>query len=589
MKKCRSLERMCVSTDIYVLLPINHTNSFHVRTQATTVPFFETVIRYLGGLLSAYGLSHDASLLARADELGAALLPAFNTTSGFPMYAVHTRTGETAGGWAGFRTAWLAEIASCTMEYKYLAKLTGRKEYWDAAEGVMRRIYDANMTRFESVDGLLPTLWTINDGQPANGRDPILIFFLQKVLINSYIDQVSIGALADSAYEYFLKQYLLTNQTDTASRDLYLRTMKGALSHLLYLSPSRSLLYVTDIRASGNAPVFPSRKFEHLSCFFPGLLALGAARLPEGDFTPYGGADERQRHLWAAEGLAVSCGTMYSDMPTGLGADEVVFTSRWEQEWQRANQERQKEVTRLKEEAERLAKEWEKAQGEEGEYGAETLTPPTPTDGWAEETTVLPETRTVLKRDQHGEIYATGRDLIDGLEPGRQVNKKPAPNQATNPKAKPPQVKYPPPVQLKMNQTAEDEKLRWTNVLEAWRRGRYDGERNVWLDEEGKEVPPGYVETTNAEKGEFFQGGRGAGGAHGGEVGHGGEAGHGSPEDHIGAVEEMKVIGPPKGPVPGLRDPPPEALPATNMRDYRSQNGGYYLRPEVRLHCIVML
>lgn len=177
MKKCRSLERMCVSTDIYVLLPINHTNSFRVRTQATTVPFFETVIRYLGGLLSAYGLSHDASLLARADELGAALLPAFNTTSGFPMYAVHTRTGETAGGWAGFRTAWLAEIASCTMEYKYLAKLTGRKEYWDAAEGVMRRIYDANMTRFESVDGLLPTLWTINDGQPANGRDLILIFF----------------------------------------------------------------------------------------------------------------------------------------------------------------------------------------------------------------------------------------------------------------------------------------------------------------------------------------------------------------------------------------------------------------------------
>lgn len=365
--------------------------------------------------------------------------------------------------------------------------------------------------------------------------------------------------------------------------------MKGALSHLLYLSPSRSLLYVTDIRASGNAPVFPSRKFEHLSCFFPGLLALGAARLPEGDFTPYGGADERQRHLWAAEGLAVSCGTMYSDMPTGLGADEVVFTSRWEQEWQRANQERQKEVTRLKEEAERLAKEWEKAQGEEGEYGAETLTPPTPTDGWAEETTVLPETRTVLKRDQHGEIYATGRDLIDGLEPGRQVNKKPAPNQATNHKAKPPQVKYPPPVQLKMNQTAEDEKLRWTNVLEAWRRGRYDGERNVWLDEEGKEVPPGYVETTNPEKGEFFQGGRGAGGAHGGEVGHGGEAGHGSPEDHIGAVEEMKVIGPPKGPVPGLRDPPPEAPPATNMRDYRSQNGGYYLRPEVRFRSVVML
>lgn len=350
---------------------------------------------------------------------------------------------------------------------------------------------------------------------------------------------------------------------------------------MVYLSPARSLLYVTDIRSSPKSPIFPSRKFEHLSCFFPGLLALGVDRLPEDDFTPYGGADERQRHLWAAEGLAVSCGTMYSDMPTGLGADEVVFTSRWEMEWQRANQERQKEVLRLKDEADRLAKEWEKAEGEEGAYGAETLT--TPTDAWMEETTALPETRTVLKRDQHGEVYATGRDLIDGIDPARQ-NAKPKPR----PRPKYPQITYPPPVSLNMNQTAEDEKLRWANVLEAWRRGRYDGARNVWLDAEGKEVPQGFAESTNGAKGEVFQGGRGAGGgAHGGEVGHGGVAGHGSgPAEHEAehdpaAVEEMKVIGPPKGPVPGLRDPPPDAPPATNLRDYRSQNSGYYLRPEV--------
>ena len=60
--------------------------------QRTFVPFFETTIRYLGGLLSAYGLSHDLALLQKADELGMALLPVFNTGSGFPMFSVNPAT-----------------------------------------------------------------------------------------------------------------------------------------------------------------------------------------------------------------------------------------------------------------------------------------------------------------------------------------------------------------------------------------------------------------------------------------------------------------------------------------------------------------
>ena len=58
--------------------------------QYNYAPFFETVIRYLGGLLSAYALSGDPILLSRADDLGKMLLPAFNTPSGLPAYAVNT-------------------------------------------------------------------------------------------------------------------------------------------------------------------------------------------------------------------------------------------------------------------------------------------------------------------------------------------------------------------------------------------------------------------------------------------------------------------------------------------------------------------
>ena len=111
------------------------------------MPFFETVIRYLGGLLSAYALSGEPILLARADDLGKMLLPAFNTSSGMPMYAVDTVTcvsslrasaqaeqiprhsGQTRHGWVGPIVLW-SETLSCQVEYKYLAHLTGRGQYY---------------------------------------------------------------------------------------------------------------------------------------------------------------------------------------------------------------------------------------------------------------------------------------------------------------------------------------------------------------------------------------------------------------------------------------------------------------------------
>lgn len=56
------------------------------------MPFFETTIRYLGGLLSAYALSKEPILLSRADDLGRLLLPVFDATpSGLPAYAVDPR------------------------------------------------------------------------------------------------------------------------------------------------------------------------------------------------------------------------------------------------------------------------------------------------------------------------------------------------------------------------------------------------------------------------------------------------------------------------------------------------------------------
>ncbi|KAH6888938.1 glycoside hydrolase [Coprinopsis sp. MPI-PUGE-AT-0042] len=81
------------------------------------IPFFETTIRYLGGYLSAYAFSGEKLLLTLADDIGMQLLPAFKMMSGLPAGNVMAVTGETHPG-AGV----LTEIASCQLEFKYLAK-----------------------------------------------------------------------------------------------------------------------------------------------------------------------------------------------------------------------------------------------------------------------------------------------------------------------------------------------------------------------------------------------------------------------------------------------------------------------------------
>jgi hypothetical protein len=60
--------------------------------QARKAPFFETSIRHLGGLLSAYALSHNPILLERAHDLGNRLAPVFNTRSGLALFDVNTVT-----------------------------------------------------------------------------------------------------------------------------------------------------------------------------------------------------------------------------------------------------------------------------------------------------------------------------------------------------------------------------------------------------------------------------------------------------------------------------------------------------------------
>ncbi len=63
--------------------------------RSTTISFFETVIRILGGLAAAADLSGDAALAAKAVDLADRLLPAFSSSP----------TGAGQGGREGWARA----------------------------------------------------------------------------------------------------------------------------------------------------------------------------------------------------------------------------------------------------------------------------------------------------------------------------------------------------------------------------------------------------------------------------------------------------------------------------------------------------
>ncbi|KAJ7289221.1 glycoside hydrolase family 47 protein [Mycena rebaudengoi] len=293
------------------------------------VSFFETTIRYLGGFLSTYAITSDDTFLKLAEDLALKLDPVFDRyAAGFPVSGINTDSGEVAGSVIGD----IAEMATMQVEYLYLAKATGKKHFYDRANNVMKTLAKADLSQ---TGGMMPNKWNLTSGTP-------------------YDFHVASGGTADSAHEYLLKQYLLTAKTDKTSLEMYLRTTTHILTNMLYLSPTRRLLYVTDVEGSTQQhPGRPTHKMEHLSCFLPGMLALGAHTLPLDDLAAhgvdlralgagFGWAEQgyetlarapslRDVHLWAAAGLAETCYMLYADMHTGLGPELVVMHDgrRW--------------------------------------------------------------------------------------------------------------------------------------------------------------------------------------------------------------------------------------------------------------------
>lgn len=265
------------------------------------VNVFETTIRMLGGLLSAHHLSEDDVYLDKAVKLAQALLGGFNSKTGVPYSSVNLLTGQGVKNHVDNGASSTAEVSTLQLEFKYLAHLTGEKQYWDVVEKVMQ-VLDSNKV----TDGLVPIYV-----QPDTG-------FYQGNLIR-------LGSRGDSYYEYLLKQYLQTNNEEPIYWDIYRESVNGVKKHLVRHSFPNHLTYIGELDSGIGGPFSP--KMDHLVCFYGGLLALGATNgktYEEASNSP-DWTEEKASDFKLGEELTYTCYRTYHDVPTGLSPEIVVF------------------------------------------------------------------------------------------------------------------------------------------------------------------------------------------------------------------------------------------------------------------------
>ncbi|KAF3490509.1 mannosyl-oligosaccharide 1,2-alpha-mannosidase IC [Arthroderma uncinatum] len=119
------------------------------------IPLFETVIRYLGGLIGAYDISDGQyrTLLDKAIELAEILMGAFDTPNRMPVtYYMWAPAYASQPHRAGHRVV-LAEIGSLSIEFTRLAQITQNNRYYDA----IARITNA-LEKWQP-DTSIPGLW----------------------------------------------------------------------------------------------------------------------------------------------------------------------------------------------------------------------------------------------------------------------------------------------------------------------------------------------------------------------------------------------------------------------------------------------
>eukprot|EP01096_Ripella_sp_DP13-Kostka_P004994 TRINITY_DN1758_c0_g2_i1.p1 TRINITY_DN1758_c0_g2~~TRINITY_DN1758_c0_g2_i1.p1 ORF type:complete len:759 (+),score=251.84 TRINITY_DN1758_c0_g2_i1:128-2404(+) len=251
---------------------------------------FEITIRNLGGLLSIYELTKEKMFLDQAADLGERILKAFVSPTGYPEPKVDLKSRASSRNSVGRFV--LAEVGTMQMEFLYLAYHTKNSTFAEKPMAVFKKLREMMPD-----DGLYPVYFDQGEGRKNNGG------------------HMTLGAMADSFYEYELKLWLLTNKQYDGYRSMYEESSNGAIDKLVRESKAGHL-FIEDVR-NGR----PQNRMEHLSCFSGGMFGLGSQE---------GAVSNPDKQLEVGAGLTETCFNSYKATKTGLGPEIFTFNENGE-------------------------------------------------------------------------------------------------------------------------------------------------------------------------------------------------------------------------------------------------------------------
>lgn len=260
------------------------------HTELGEINVFETNIRYLGGFLSAFDLSSDIRLLRKAVEVGDMLYKAFDTPNRMPITRWDIHAAARGEKQVAPSNVLVAEIGSLSMEFTRLSMLTGDAKWFDAVQ----RIIDEMAAQQDST--ALPGLWPLT----ANAEEMVFnsgSFF-------------TLGAMADSTYEYLPKMAAMTGGLLPVYQAMYDKAIGTATKHNFFrpLTPTnQNILISGEVHANkddGTIKLEPHG--QHLTCFLGGLMALGARLF------------DRRKDMKVAQKLVDGCVWTYKALPHGI-------------------------------------------------------------------------------------------------------------------------------------------------------------------------------------------------------------------------------------------------------------------------------
>lgn len=205
------------------------------------VSVFETSIRLVGGLLSAFHACHDPVLLAKARDLADRLLPSFAASPiGIPHRYVNLRTGALRG-----QETNPAETGTFIPEFGFLSRATGDDRYRSAAKRALVSMFERR-----SKIGLLADAIDCMTGKWKSRR-------------------ATIGPPSDSYYEYLWDGWDLLGDRDCLR--MYRTLTRAILKH----QPVRQgpNLWFANVDFETGKPLDTEQ--DELGSFYGGLLAQG--------------------------------------------------------------------------------------------------------------------------------------------------------------------------------------------------------------------------------------------------------------------------------------------------------------------------